>query len=98
MSSDGTRDATGGGAGDGTTDATGGEAEAARRRALFRVVRGTPSGEEVAALTLVLAAVAAVAPAPPAGRAPDRWSDPQTRLRAPLRPGPGAWWASALPR
>jgi hypothetical protein len=69
------------------------------RRALFRVVRGGPSDEEVAALTVVLAAVTAPEQAraqAPASR--DRWSDPATRFRTPLHPGPGAWRASAWPR
>lgn len=67
------------------------------RRAAFRVVRGAPSDAELAALTVVLAAVAAPPPAP-APRAPDRWSDPATRFRTPLHPGPGAWRASTWPR
>jgi hypothetical protein len=66
------------------------------RRALFRVVRGEPSDEELAALTVVLAAAAA-APELPGPAARDRWSDPAARFRAPLHPGPGAWRASALP-
>ncbi|OLT12182.1 acetyl-CoA carboxylase biotin carboxyl carrier protein subunit [Pseudonocardia sp. CNS-139] len=73
-----------------------GEPTPEERRALFRVVRGGPTDDEVAALAVVLAARAAARPAAPA--APDRWSDPATRLRVPLRPGPGAWRASALPR
>jgi hypothetical protein len=68
------------------------------RRALFRVVRGAPSDEEVAALTVVLAAAATGPPASPRPRVVDRWSDPAARLRAPLHPGPGAWRASAWPR
>ncbi|GAA5112348.1 acyl-CoA carboxylase subunit epsilon [Pseudonocardia adelaidensis] len=67
------------------------------RRAAFRVVRGDPSDAELAALTVVLAAVAAPRPAP-APRVPDRWSDPAARFRTPLHPGPGAWRASAWPR
>jgi hypothetical protein len=67
------------------------------RRALFRVVRGEPTDEEVAALTAVLLAAASSAPAAgPVQR--DRWSDPARRMRRPLCPGPGAWRASALPR
>jgi len=67
------------------------------RRAAFRVVKGDPTDEEIAALTVVLAAVATPAPAA-APRTPDRWSDPSSRFRTPLRPGPGAWRASTLPR
>jgi Acyl-CoA carboxylase epsilon subunit len=68
------------------------------RRAAFRVVRGEPSGAELAALTVVLAAAGAEPPARGAPTVPDRWSDPATRFRTPLHPGPGAWRASALPR
>ncbi len=68
------------------------------RRALFRVVRGTPTDEELAALTVVLAALAA-APRPGPGPAPTTaWNDPATRLRGPVRAGPGAWRASTWPR
>jgi hypothetical protein len=69
------------------------------RRALFRVVRGEPSDEEVAALSVVLAALAtADAAASDRPRPVNRWSDPAARLRAPMRPGPGAWRAAAWPR
>ncbi|GEL24979.1 acetyl-CoA carboxylase biotin carboxyl carrier protein subunit [Pseudonocardia sulfidoxydans NBRC 16205] len=68
------------------------------RRALFRVVRGEPSDEEVAALTAVLLAAASSAGTGTAPARRDRWSDPVRRMRGPLRPGPGAWRASALPR
>jgi hypothetical protein len=68
------------------------------RRAAFRVVRGEPSDEELAALTVVLAAAATSAPAPAAPPVRDRWSDPAVRFRTPLHPGPGAWRASAWPR
>jgi Acyl-CoA carboxylase epsilon subunit len=65
------------------------------RRALFRVVRGEPSDEEVAALAVTLAALAGGEPAPaPAPRS--RWNAPQ--MRTALVPGPGAWRASTWPR
>lgn len=77
-----------------------GDAEATpeERRALFRVVRGTPDDHELAALSAVVAAAASAGgpPAPP--RTPDLWSHPAARLRAPLHAGPGAWRASGLPR
>jgi hypothetical protein len=67
------------------------------RRALFRVVRGTPSDEELAALTVVLAAAASVEE--PARSAPrNLWSDPATRLRTPLPVGEGAWRTTYWPR
>ena len=75
-----------------------GDATPEERRALFRVVRGAPSDEEVAALTVVLATATTGAAASPRPRVVDRWSDPPARLRVPLHPGPGAWRASAWPR
>jgi len=65
---------------------------------MLRIVHGTPSDEELAALTTVLAAAASHDPTdtpPPRGSA---WAAPAARLRRPLHPGPGAWKASALPR
>ncbi len=67
------------------------------RRALFRVVRGEPDDTEVAALTVVLAAVAASA-APGEERPMNRWVDPVARLRTPLAVGPGAWQTTYWPR
>ena len=62
------------------------------RRARFRVVRGAPADDELAALTAVLAAAAASAAADaPEPRPQDRWSDPAARMRTTLTPGPGAW-------
>ena len=68
------------------------------RRAAFRVVRGEPSDEELAALTVVLAAATAPPPAPEGPRVRDRWSDPAARFRTPLQPGPVAWRTSTWPR
>jgi hypothetical protein len=67
------------------------------RRALFRVVRGEPDDTEVAALTVVLAAVAASA-APADDRPLNRWAEPVARLRTPLAVGAGAWQTSYWPR
>ena len=64
-------------------------------RPLLRVVRGTPSDEELAALTAVLAAASRVADAAPT-RPRSAWGDPASQLRVPLHPGPGAWRTSAL--
>ena len=78
-------------------DATG-EPTPEERRALFRVVRGEPTDAELAALTVVLAAVVA-APRPEAQPAVrTAWNDPAARLRRPLTVGPGAWRASTWPR
>ena len=66
-------------------------------RPLLRIVRGTPSDEELAALTAVVTAAArATTSTPPRRRS--AWGDPAARLRTRLDPGPGAWRASALPR
>jgi hypothetical protein len=72
------------------------EATPEERRALFRVVRGTPTDAELAALTVVLAAGAPRrAPEPVACSA---WTDLMARMRRPLHAGPGAWRTSAWPR
>jgi hypothetical protein len=66
-------------------------------RPLLRIVRGTPDDVELAALTAVVASL----PGPAAEEeqpAQSAWSAPETRLRTPLHPGPGAWRASGLPR
>jgi Acyl-CoA carboxylase epsilon subunit len=60
---------------------------------LLRVVRGEPTAEELAALTVVVAALS--------GRRTRRrmtpvggWASPADAHRPPLRPGPGGWRAS----
>jgi len=58
------------------------------------VTRGTPTPEELAALTVVLASLGGSAPAPKPQRS--LWATP--RLRAAHQAGPGAWRASGLPR
>jgi len=67
------------------------------RRALFRVVRGTPTDAELAALTVVLLAAASPAADPPPPE-PSVWNDRAARMRRPLPVGPGAWRTSVLPR
>jgi Acyl-CoA carboxylase epsilon subunit len=68
------------------------------------VVRGRPTGEEMAAVMAVLAARAiaareALAVQHAGARAArSAWSDRSRQLRRPLVAGPGAWRASALPR
>lgn len=69
------------------------------RRSLFRVVSGQPSDDEIAALTVVLAAVrAAGAPAHDAPPPLRRWNDRAAAVRRSVEIGPGAWRASARPR
>jgi acyl-CoA carboxylase epsilon subunit len=62
------------------------------------LVEGTATDEEVAALTAVLTALATARSedTPPSPRS--QWSSPGRAVHAPLRHGPGAWRASALPR
>jgi Acyl-CoA carboxylase epsilon subunit len=68
---------------------------------LFRVVYGNPSGEETAALAVVLAAKLAARPAEDRARersSVGRWADRARSMRAPLTPGLGAWRRSGQPR
>jgi hypothetical protein len=72
-------------------------------RPLLRVVRGKPDDTELAALTAVVAALAARGGTeePPRGRS--LWSQHGDRMRRPLHEvvgfrGAGAWRASYLPR
>lgn len=66
---------------------------------VLRIVRGHPDEAEVAALTAVVAGLAAAGPAeaPRGGRGRSRWADPASRLRIPDRPGRDGWRASAYP-
>ena len=69
---------------------------------LFRVVRGRPSAEETAALTVVLvAARAARARAARAGagstRTTGNWASHARALRVAPAPGANAWRRAALP-
>jgi hypothetical protein len=66
------------------------------RRALFRVVRGTPTDTELAALTVVL--LAAGSPADEPRPEPSAWTDRAAMMRRPLAVGPGAWRTSTWPR
>ncbi|MBA2555492.1 MAG: acyl-CoA carboxylase subunit epsilon [Geodermatophilaceae bacterium] len=56
-------------------------------KAVLRVLRGEPTDEELAALLVVV--LTRTEPAP--GRGPSGWRDRRSRLRAPLRAGPGVW-------
>jgi hypothetical protein len=66
---------------------------------LLRVVAGQPTGEEAAALAVVLAAKLAARPAREraARAAVGGWADRARAVRTPLAPGPGAWRNSARP-
>jgi hypothetical protein len=66
-------------------------------RPLLRVVRGTPDDEELAALTTVVAGIAATPRPAPGTAARSRWADRAALVRRPLPCGPGAWRASGLP-
>lgn len=63
----------------------------------LRVVKGDPTAEELAALVAVVSAKAAEVGADHAVQ-PSSWASYWRRVRTPLRPGRGAWRASALPR
>ncbi|MFC4004187.1 acyl-CoA carboxylase subunit epsilon [Prauserella oleivorans] len=68
------------------------------QRPLLRVVRGNPDDAELAALTAVIAGLAAASPEREEPPARSRWADRAALVRAPLHPGQGAWRASAFPR
>jgi hypothetical protein len=64
-----------------------------QERPLLRVVRGNPTDEELAALTVVVAALSTGrrrSTVTPVGG----WASPADRHRQPPRPGPGGWRAS----
>jgi hypothetical protein len=60
-------------------------------RPILRIVSGSPSPEELAALTAIVAAASGSgdAPAPVARRG--GWSDPSRQHRSLLAPGPNGW-------
>ena len=79
-----------------------GQAAQPAGRPALEVVAGHPSPDELAALTVTLAAVLAARDraggrARQAGRAASRWSSRSRMPGAPLRPGPDAWRRSAWP-
>jgi hypothetical protein len=63
----------------------------------FRVVRGHPTEEEVAALLVVLSSRAFAEPTTTTPPTASGWASYARGVRAPLLPGPGAWQASARP-
>jgi hypothetical protein len=69
--------------------------------ALFEVVSGDATAEEIAALTAVLAALAAAGrrnQVPTRPTAVSGWADRSRLLRSPLAHAPAGWRASARPR
>ena len=65
--------------------------------ALFSVVKGDPTDEELAALVAVLALRAGGGGDRPTPQ-PSGWSAYGRTVRAPVRPGPDAWRMSARPQ
>lgn len=65
-------------------------------RPLLRVLHGTPTDHELAALTAALLTATPARPAPGGSRR-SAWTDRATLVRHPLHPGPQAWRHSALP-
>ncbi len=58
----------------------------------LRLIRGTPTDEELAAVTAVLAAaVAESAEAPAPAPVESAWKRSQRAMRSEVRPGPGRW-------
>jgi len=76
------------------------QSAAADSQPLLAVVRGEPTAAELAALAVVVDALVRRASqrAAPDRAAGSRWAARQQLMRQQLRPGPGAWRASALPR
>lgn len=67
---------------------------------VLSVVRGQPTGEEVAALTVALAVAAARASPAAAAGLPEPltgWARRASLLRGPVSRGPGGWRRSGLP-
>jgi hypothetical protein len=66
---------------------------------LLAFPRGHPTAEEIAAVVAVLALLPGPAEQPRTGHLMrSEWSARYRMMREPLRRGPGAWRASALPR
>ena len=64
----------------------------------LQLIRGDATDEEIAALLAVLAARSGGDAERPARRTTSTWTDRSALTRRPVRPGPGAWQASAWPR
>lgn len=66
------------------------------QRPLLRVVRGTPTAAELAAVVTVLTAASTADPAPAAAPRTG-WSDPRRNLRRALPRGADAWRRAGRP-
>lgn len=72
------------------------ERENEASRPVLRVVKGSATPEEIAAIVAVVSAMAA--PAPTASARPrSQWSHPARQMRSTPVAGVGAWRASGLP-
>jgi hypothetical protein len=81
-------------AGDSTAEQSTAAAQAAPAPVL-RIVKGNPTPEEIAAVTVLLTALNGDGDARTADqRHGAGWTDPNLRLRRPIPAGPGAWRAS----
>jgi hypothetical protein len=96
------QDSAGPAAADGVSAAAGQSAgpAAAVAQPLVSVVRGEPTAAELAALTVVVDALLRHGSQSSEPERPDgsRWAAKEQLMRSQLRPGPGAWRSSALPR
>ena len=61
---------------------------------LLRVVRGEPTAEELAALTVVVAALSQHRPSRRRPTPVGAWASRADAVRRPLQPGPGGWRAA----
>lgn len=67
-------------------------------KVLFRVESGNPTAEELAALTVVLAAATSGGEAEPEPKPIDGWAGTHRRVRSIGTPGVGAWRSQYSPR
>ena len=67
-----------------------------RQRPVLKLVRGSATDEEIAALVTVLASLGG-GPGRPAKPKPAEWSDHHRKVRVSLPHGPGGWRSSGMP-
>jgi hypothetical protein len=70
------------------------DAPTEQARPSLRILRGSPTAEELAALAAVVVAAGEAGDPPAAAPVRGRWNDPAHTLRRPLHPGVGGWLAS----